>query len=298
MQNFFDLHRLLPTLHKLGLEECHNLMRFWLEGHAAVANRAPKAGRATVGQNINAGLRIYTLQWKWINRFYYAKQKYQELIDKQVFTEKVKALLINHYTHQAHHSASHYTFNDWLQHNLPPGRYCSYIRQHQLQHLPVLSFELNHERFDDMVGALGSFAFYVFYRGGVINAAAFNALPPTEQLSMLQQLPTALRAQCVGYLRDSGLQQLLYVKDVGIYAGKVYDFNSDKYIATWDIVNHQVDANRLDAFWSAANTDADEDLIITQEVFRTYRDRTRKGGDFIALSPVRLEPKSVLIPTY
>lgn len=65
----FDITQLFKVMEAKGWTEGRNFMKFWSEGTAKVAVIDPLKKKSTIGANLNQGLRIYTVQWTWLNSF-------------------------------------------------------------------------------------------------------------------------------------------------------------------------------------------------------------------------------------
>lgn len=74
-----------------------------------------------------------------------------------------------------------------------------------------------------------------------------------------------------------------------MYAGDIYEFNGRQYLATWNLKDDTVEISKWDYAWGTSDTDNEEDLATTNETYNIYRSETGMGGDFLALSPVKLE---------
>jgi hypothetical protein len=74
-----------------------------------------------------------------------------------------------------------------------------------------------------------------------------------------------------------------------VYAGDIYEFNGKQYLATWNLKDNTVELSKWDYAWGTSDTDDEEDLAITNETYNVYRSKTGMGGDFLALSPIKLK---------
>jgi hypothetical protein len=86
------------------------------------------------------------------------------------------------------------------------------------------------------------------------------------------------------------------VTHVGVYAGDIYEFNGAQYLATWNTVNNTVQLSTWDYLRGTSDTDDPKDIAVTNDTFINYRNKTNRGGDFLALSPVKLVPLSLTLP--
>jgi hypothetical protein len=308
---YFDITKLYPVLEKNGWTEGKNFMKFWADGPANVAKNDPREGKSTVGANVSTGLRIYELKWKWLTQFRYVVDKYNEFFKTRAKNKKLQDLLRNKYGKKAVHKV-HEDINEWLTNDLSPRIYIGKIKQHQAQYIEVNSYELNQNRFDDMVAALNGFHFYAFYKGGVINSAldkqnisqCIDEPRPGESVPLrykndpLQLVPKSIRYEVYKYLQNPKIKNVIYISHIGMYAADIYEFNGSQYLATWNLKNNTVEISKWDYLWGTSDTDDEEDLAITNETYNIYRQKTNKGGDFLALSPIKLVEYPFTVPVY
>lgn len=311
----FDITQLFKVMEANSWTEGRNFMKFWSDGTAKVAVVDPLKKKSTIGANLNQGLRIYTVQWTWLNSFSAVHTKYQEFLRQPIQSPAAKALLISKYG--SPNSKNIVTpFNDWLVDRLQPPQYLQQIRQHQLQFMPVNPFELNGGKFDDLVAALNGFNFFAFYKGWVVNGAAFRTnqqvcapakpgapvLPKPAGITCnkdpLARIDMAQRGSVEQLLKNPSVRSVVCVTHVGVYAGDLYEFNGAQYLATWDIENNTVELSNWDYAWGNSDTDDPKDIAVTNETFNDYRKKTGRGGDFLALSPIQLVPFSLTLPVY
>lgn len=308
--DYFDITKLFKVMDANGWTEGKNFMKFWADGKAKTASVDPVKKKSIIGANVHKGLRIYTVQWHWLNKFSSATSKYKEFFYR-VNSVAVQKLLRHKYG-GSYSSSIISSFNDWLVDGLSPNMYLRYIKDHQLQYIAVNPYELNGGKFNDLVASLNGFNFFAFYKGQVINAVAFradrknNAAPKKSTAPIphkanidrdpLTAIPAKQRKKIELYLKNPLIKNIIYVTHIGIYAGDIYEFNGKQYLATWNIVKNTVGLSKWDYLWGTSDTDDAEDLAITNETFEIYRKKTGKGGDFLALSPIKFTPYSIILP--
>lgn len=84
-----------------------------------------------------------------------------------------------------------------------------------------------------------------------------------------------------------------------MYAADLYEFNGDQYLATWNLKKNTVEISLWDALFDASSdTDDDEDLSITNKTFEIYRNKKKRGGDFLALTPIKLVESPFVVQVY
>lgn len=157
---YFDIKKLFKVLDANGWTEGRNFMKFWSEGKAVKANIDPIKKKSTIGVNINKGLRVYTIQWHWLNKFSSANIKYREFFNTSVDNQAVRRLLASKYGRLSNPKTMVSTFNGWLTDGLAPTKYLQYINDHQLQYIQVSPYELNGNKFNDLVSSLNGFNFF------------------------------------------------------------------------------------------------------------------------------------------
>lgn len=320
-KDYFDITKLYKVLEANEWKEGKNFMAFWAEGEARVAKVDPARKKSTIGANLDQALNIYTIKWSWLNKFPYVVAKYNELLNTRIKNTAVKTLLTSkkYMTVLPQSTDAVVPFNDWLQDGMLPYSYTKYIKNHQMQYIPVDAYKLNNDEFDDMVAALNGFNFFAFYKGYIINVdilcsqvekyqkrwpgvakqqaetvnPPFVAKPVTDPLG---KFPAKHRTEMELLMNNPGVKKIMYVTHVGVYAGDIYEFNGAQYLATWNLKEKSVSISEWDALAGTSDTDDDEDLAITNETFQIYRDKTQKGGDFLALSPVKLVAKTMILP--
>ncbi|OMH28059.1 DUF6402 family protein [Motiliproteus sp. MSK22-1] len=318
--DYFDITELFPVLEAKGWKESKNLMDFWAKGTAKTAITAPGKDKSTIGDNINSGMRKYTISWKWLNQFPNANKKYNALLknldSKAVIRELKKTYGFStpySYNSIKQSHAQIIPFNSWLVDSMQPDQYFKYIKDHQMQYQEVTPFEDNNYKLDDLVGALNNFNFYAFYKGHTINAIKYrenkalskherNTKPTKSDLlktpSLFGEMPNFMHLNIKRHLENKQVKSVICVSHIGIYAGDIYEFNGPQYLGTWDTVNNKVFVSNWDALWGSSDTDDNKDLSITNETFRIYRDKKKMGGDFFAFSPIKLILKPLVIPIY
>ena len=97
-------------------------------------------------------------------------------------------------------------------------------------------------------------------------------------------------------LESGKYRALVYVSHAGIYVGDIYEFNGSQYLATWDLKKKTVTGSGWDWFWGTSDTDDPSDVAVTNKTYRICRKKTGKGGDFMAITPIKLVPMPMLIP--
>jgi len=110
---------------------------------------------------------------------------------------------------------------------------------------------------------------------------------PKDELAFI---PKKDREKIEKLLENQMTKSVIYVTDVGIYAGDIYEFNGQQYLATWDLKDNSVEISIWDYAWGTSDTDNDDDLAITNETYNIYRKNTGMGGDFLALTPIKIKP--------
>ena len=309
----FDITQLFAVMEANGWSEAKNFMKFWADGSAQIASVDITKKKSTIGANVNNGLRIYTLNWNWLDRFTSSMSKYREFLNQPVQSQAVRPLLANKYGRSLMPKDIVTSFNEWLVDGLDPRRYLQHIKTHQLQYILVNPYEMHGKKFNDLIAALNGFNFFAFYKGLVVNAATFrtnqlncekNATAGTKFPKVpcikdpLARIPVKHRNEVEQLLKNPLVKSTVFVTHVGVYAGDVYEFNGAQYLATWNIVKNSVELSEWDYAWGNSDTDDPEDIAVTNETFVEYRKKTGKGGDFLALSPIRLTPLSIVLPVY
>jgi hypothetical protein len=99
----------------------------------------------------------------------------------------------------------------------------------------------------------------------------------------------SVQSDRTSWWKPGNAKGVVYVTDIGIYAGDIYEFNGNQYLATWNLKENSVEISKWDYTWGTSDTDDEEDLAIPNETYNIYRQKTGKGGDFLALSPIRLK---------
>jgi hypothetical protein len=307
--DYFDITKLLAVMDANGWTEGKNYMKFWSEGAAKTALIDPNKAKSTIGMNVDKGLRIYNIPWNWIEKFKSPKAKYSELFSR-LDSPAVKRLLTNKYGKFSSPKLIS-PINAWLTDGMDPKLYLRHIKDHQLQYIAVAPFDDNGGKFDDLVAALNGFNFFAFYKGMVISASVFRTAqekaknnpqkqsfpaPNKKIKDPLDSIPEMDRKKIVAHLKDPRVVNVVYVTHVGVYAGDIYEFNGKQYLATWNLKDKTVELSRWDAAWGTSDTDDETDLAITNETFQIYRKKANKGGDFLALSPIKLTAYSLIIP--
>lgn len=316
--NYFDITILFKVMEANGWTEGKNFMKFWSEGKAKVAAVDQKKKKSTINVNLNQGLRIYTINWSWLNSFKVSVTKYNELLQQKIRNSAAQALLVSKYGRPANDRDIISPFNDWLVDGMQPVQYMRNILQHQLQYIPVNSYELNGKKFDDLVAALNGFNFYAFYKGQIVNGTAFRTnqkncgtaiftakpgAPVAPQSPSgacikdpLARVPADQRGSVAKLLMNPSVKNVVCVTHVGVYAGDIYEFNGKQYLATWDTVNNKVRPDTWDYMFSNGDTSDPKNITVTNDTYIDYRNKTGNGGDFLALSPVKLVPLSITLP--
>jgi hypothetical protein len=156
---------------------------------------------------------------------------------------------------------------------------------------------MNGNKFNDLVAALNGFNLFAFYKGYVINGPSYrNTLKetqdkknnkttpkPTNQAKATQKdelhvIPNKDRQTIDSYLKQPNAKGVVYVTDIGIYAGDIYEFNGNQYLATWNLKENSVEISKWDYTWGTSDTDDEEDLAIPNETYNIYRQKTGKGA--------------------
>jgi len=314
--DYFDIKKLFKVLDAKKWTEGKNFMKFWADGTAKIAAVDPAKKKSTIGANVNGNLRIYTVKWNWLNQFSSANIKYKELFSSRIKNSAVTNLIKRKYGTLQKPNKIAVPFNEWLVDNLEPAKYLAKIKQEQLQYINVNPFDLNGGVFNDLVAAINGYNYFVFYKGQTIHAASYRSKKLAE--SKLKQNHPAKKMveskskkshpdiltgidekslkEIEAHLNKANVKSVIYISHVGVYAGDIYEFNGSQYLATWDIVGNTVELSKLDYLVGTSDTDDDKDLAITNETYNIYRKKTGNGGDFMALTPVKLTKYPIVIP--
>jgi hypothetical protein len=309
--DYFDIQRLFKVMDAKGWRMGKNFMEFWAKGKAKVAVIGTSKNKSTIGANLNQGLRIYTVSWDWLTKFSSVQVQYQNFFIDKAKNPAVSKLLINKYGRK-NQTDIITPFNNWLTNGLQPSRYQGYIKNHQLQYIEVNPFDMNGNKLNDLVAALNGFNLFAFYKGYVISGPAYReklkktqekknkksiakpAKPTTKvKIEELEVIPNKDRVSIESYLKQPNAKNVVYVTDIGIYAGDIYEFNGHQYLATWNLTKDTVELSKWDAaldyVWSSTDTDDDGNITISNDTYNIFRKKTGKGGDFLALSPIKLK---------
>lgn len=317
-KDYFDITRLYPVLKANQWTEGEKFMKFWANCKAKTASVDPAKGKSTIGANIGKGLSIYIMTWQWLQKFAVAKTRYKQFFTQRASNEAVKRLLIRKYKDYASSQTLIAPINPWLVDGLLPYQYTRYIKNEQLQFIQVNTYELNGGKFDDLVAALNGFNYFAFYKGFVLNGDAFRKAKIEEKLNKekqniadhagtgkplstpatdaLAKLPKSVIKAVERQLESLAVKKLIVITHVGMYAGDIYEFNGTQYLATWNLKKNTVEISLWDRAWGTSDTDDENDLAITNETFQVYRTKTGQGGDFIALTPIKLVEHSLILP--
>lgn len=306
--DYFDIKKLYKILDANGWSMGKNFMKFWADGQAKIAILDPvKKNKSTIGVNLNQGLRVYTVSWNWLNRFNSTNTQYQRFYSEKVKNAAVCSLLRRKYV-QSTQTKLVTHFNEWLIDGLQPWQYQKYIKEHQMQHIAVDSYDMNGNKFNDLVAALNGFNLFAFYKGLSISGPAYRKklkemkdkkdgkVKPkpgkpgnATQKDEMDVIPKKDREGIESFLKQPNTKGVVYVTDVGIYAGDIYEFNGNQYLATWSLKKNTVEISKWDWLVGTSDTDDEDDLAITNETYNIYRSKTGMGGDFLALSPIKLK---------
>ena len=295
---YFDIKLLFPVLDHKGWPEGKNYMKFWAEGAACTADNDTKLGKATITANVgNSCMRIYKVDWNWLFGFKLAVDNYQIFSRQKVFNTAALTQLVRSYGGLSRPGVKSVKFNQWLTNNLEPDVFRKNISEHQIQHLKVSPGVNDPEKFDDLIAALNNFAYYSMYKGEVFNGAEYQKL--NKSVCPAIRLPGIAPKEAedaVSRLLSGQYKALLYIEDVGVYMGDIYEFNGDQYLATWDIKNKKVFQSKIDYVFDGQDFDDPTDITVTNATYQIYRRETGKGGDFMALTPMKLLGFKRLIP--
>lgn len=299
--DYFDVERLLPVLAANGWTQGESFMRFWIQGGAHTAKGDPKKdNKATIGINVDdADMRVYTIPWTWLvggdggAGFPEATDALRNFVDQKLFNDKAKAEIVRTHGHRAGR------FGQFLIDGLSPERFRARIRVDQIQSMSV-SVPRDVGKLNDLVAALADFAYYAMYRGETIGSDQFEArIADLKKLAPSLGLGPGMEDEDLLALLKRLYRGLILVDAVGVYAGDIYEFGGWQYLGNWDLK-----ANRVSGRWDfAVDSWFFDDLRyggdtynIENATFRKYRDKTGRGGDFLALTPIRLIPSRRLIP--
>ena len=190
-------------------------------------------------------------------------------------------------------------FNQWLVDGLDGDRFRTKITDHQLQFVLVEDDEDDPAKFDDLKAALANFGYYAMYKGETIADSSFADRIASIKPFARDLLPGGVwktDAELVKLL-EARFKAVVCVDSVGVYAGDIYEFNGWQYLGNWDLEKKTVSGNAAYAADSVLfNTVKygwrNQIINVENQTFRDYRTATCKGGDFIALTPIKLTPKA------
>ena len=279
-------------------------MKFWADGTAKIAAVDPVKKKSTIGANVNNNLRIYTVKWDWLNQFASANIKYKELFSLRIKNAAVTNLIKRKYGTLQKPNKVSVPFNEWLVDKLEPAKFLPKIKQEQLQYINVNPHDMNGGTFNDLVAAINGYNYFAFYKGQTIHAASYRSkkLANSKAKQCYPDILTGIAEKSLKevetQLNKANVKSVIYISHVGVYAGDIYEFNGSQYLATWDIVSNTVELSKLDYLVGTSDTDDDKDLAITNETYNIYRNKTGKGGDFLALTPIKLTEFPIVIPVF
>ncbi len=293
---YFDIRRLFPTMTVLGWKTGRSFMAFWAAGNACVANNRRNSETATIGVNVdNQCMRIYQLDWQWLLSFDLAAENLRQFKQRRIINDKVKAQIAQQYGKLHAPGKLNVGFNAWLKDGLLPAAFRQHIKDHQLQYWEVRPGVSDPAQFDDLIAALNNYAYYAMYQGEVYTGVEYRKLEKAPTISLPGIAPHLVK-DAFEKLGSGRYKAIVYVSNVGVYAGDIYEFNGNQYLATWDIVNHRVESSYADAAKPWEDWDDPEDVKITIRTYQDYRSHTGKGGDFMALTPIQLTGPKLLVP--
>lgn len=105
----------------------------------------------------------------------------------------------------------------------------------------------------------------LFYKGYVISGPAYrkklkeiqeqkikSTTKPVKpnrkvQKNELDIIPNKDRKTIQSYLKQPNAKNIVYLTDIGIYAGDIYEFNGYQYLATWNLKKNTVKLSKVDA---------------------------------------------------
>ncbi len=280
----------------LGWTTGRNFMKFWADGRACVAHNTKNSGKATIGANVdNKCMRIYELDWKWLLSFKLAAESLRKFQQQRIFNDVAKALISKQYGKLHVNGKLSVPFNEWLRDGLPPKAFRSHIKDHQLQYWEVRPGVSDPGKFDDLIAALNNYAYYSMYQGDVYSGEEFRKLKTPPAINLPGISPDLVK-DALAKLGSGEYKAVVHVRNVGVYAGDMYEFNGSQYLATWNIVEHKVKSSVLDAAKPWDDWDDPEDVKITNQTYQDYRAKTGNGGDFLALTPIQLTGQKLLVP--
>jgi hypothetical protein len=295
--DYFDVSRLLPVLDKLGWKEGKRFMKFWIDGKACTAKTDPKKkDKATISVNLdNACMRIVTVSWDWLLSFKEAKDPYDDFVRENLFNEAAKNQLITSYARTPG------KFGEFLKDGLKPEDFVGEIKKHQLQSMPV-DVDADTSRLNDETAAMANFGYFAMYQGqtflvGELEKQKADLLPYLSKLGLAPRGPYPLKekddADWIAGLKERWKQyeSIIAVKAAGIYAGDIYEFGGFQYLGKWDLVKNTVGGSKWSAGWTRVHNSPAPDanvVDVENELFRVYRDKTSKGGDFLVFTPIKL----------
>lgn len=293
---YFDIKLLFPVLDHKAWFEGKNYMLYWAKGTACTAINDSKQGKPTISANVrNNCMRIYKVDWAWLFGFKLALNNYNLFAQQKVFNKAAVNQLISSYGKLSRPGAKSIKFNQWLMNNLAPPIFRKQITNHQIQHLKVSPGVNDPAKFDDLIAALNNFAFYAMYKGEVFNGGEFSKLKKAPNIQ-LPGIPAKVTSDAVSKLMSGDYKAFIFIENVGVYMGDLYEFNGDQYLATWNIKDKKVFRSNADYLFSWQDFDDATDITVTNETYQIYRRKTGTGGDFMALTPIKLLGRKMLIP--
>lgn len=300
--DYFDVARLLPVLEAQSWTVGKAFMQFWIDGNACTAKNDPKLKKATISANASQKcVRSYPISWDWLLGFKEAKDAYNTFVQDKLFNEAAVKQLIKTYGNRSG------SFGDWLTERLKPAEIREHFAEHQIQKHQV-EVERDITKLTDLTAALADFGFFAMYRGTNLPYTVFKEQMPRLRsiLASSGLLPgnVALKSndEVAQWLAERYLAVMI-VSDVGVFAADIYEFNGFQYLGNWDLETKTVWGGKawaIDAWLMDDVRYGRRRQIINVEnaTFRRYREATCKGGDFMALTSIKMLPRSraILIP--
>jgi hypothetical protein len=295
--DYFDVSRLLPVLDALGWNEGKRFMKFWIDGNACTAKTDPKKNdKATISVNLdNACMRVLTVKWDWLLGFKEAKDPYDTFVRESLFNSAAIDELKKTY------GRTPGKFGEFLKDGLKPEDFRGEIKNHQIQSMAV-DVDAKPSRLNDETAAMANFGYFAIYRGQTFRVSELekskaDLWPSLSKLGLTPPGPFPLKekdeAAWIAGLKEKwkNYESIIIVTAAGIYAGDIYEFGGSQYLGKWDLVKNTVGGSDWSAGWTRVyNSPApDADVVdVENKLFRIYRDKTGKGGDFLVFTPIRL----------
>ena len=271
--------RFIPSIMKAQSppwEKAAALMERWINGPAQQLQGSQLAGKANNGGLLDID---NTITMDWLLQFARARDLYEQLISSNAFNHPNAMPRIVKYARAELTPGAESVVFGVSQPSNDRDRDAMYCNSRSIEDYPYL---------DDLGGALGAFSMYVIPGGSAIQTS--NESPGQAPQSLDDSRIDITVTQASLYVRDS------------------YDFNGNQPLGFWQrpdrvsIVSHTIYGDA----WSAAGLAygkqglycPEDEVEITNEVFRKFRDNTRMGQDFSIYSDLKIVDLDVPIKMY